>query len=1255
MLKAGLIEIIHDARHVAVHPLGNCAVGVVVERVHAHIAESGFLGVGVPALPDGGCALVNRIEPRRIAALEEELVGDVGRADVGQRLHDGRCAEEAGLKLVAVAFDVVKQSLFDNFLGLFAREQVHLERHQVAGLLSALEGAVRVDKGVLEEFLFGLIELLVTLSVLCFAEDSRHLGHHLGIPRIVRGADEVFDAVVVGLIREPVAIAVSAALGALGSHENIHKFLHGLVVLFDDRFVAVHLVDVVRDDDAGVRPAELTCAAERSAGRGVRICAVVRLGVPHILHKFSEEALGIRIVCRCGGENLGVRRPALALVALRAVGRDAEVVAVLSPQDVADELVDVLVGGRQGTGVFCHRGDHDAAQAVNGDRCGGGNLRVAETVEGVGGVIGLHSLTAQDVGASRSRRAEVRGVDAALWAVVAAGFEAVVVVEHLAVAHCDNSALGAFHRDLVPARKVLTKVDDRLLAGCKGKGFIGAVGAGDVDVAVLIRGFVDRAVVNRRGFDAEFQVFPHPDGRADLGDDFSLKLGVLIREVPLGVVIAVEAVGGICAAVVDLALVDVARDNGALQSGFPGGVGADGLARTVGVLEHEFCAIRAVGAITARDRAAPPAGGHGCSQGVRPICKQVGHVVGIVEYPVCGLGVPRFELVVNHRAVGLAGADPFAVDKRIKDAEAGDIVFRGNNFSRRGELLAERRGAERGKQDAHAADDKRAVFHFSGEEGVFVVKGVVVDNDSFAVIGVVGHFEVVDCAVLLSIRTETEIAVAGDRDAGSALVAGLAHWEGIDQSVVEVGEDLIPFDVHFHVNRSGLELLRGDDIGDIDKMGLVVGSVVAVLPDVGLKDYLTGGILGVELPHVEIAAVDRIEEDADRSGGAGHIRFDNIVVVGDFRACAYFESGDVARSGCEQAAIFDAAGGERVVRLKIVLLYNLSVGRRRVISDDHVVEVSVLPGARAEADKGINARGLHPVERVYRKLLHEFSVEIGGDRIVGHANLYMLGVFCRAVCKAGDVNVFDIGKIAVFLGVGAVVELTLTLAELPHQIVAAVLGLKDRSDRAVCNLEIKVQGVVDLSLGGRGLSRITDFDPLRAIPSIVAEQAGFKGGNLRTHLLIVFVPYGDFPVIGGHRIQLRAIVLDADRLLRLDLARVPSDVCELGIFCNHNRISSLFLANCIRLHLPTEGGRDDVNADRVHHVVCLEVCNDHITDFLRKCVGRGQHHRHDKRKGKEQCEHSPSFFHVVPSLLFYHSSRIFMVLSAPLLSHRTSN
>src|SRR5262245_21430056 len=66
MLVSRCSRIDVNTNHHLVHPITNCAVRVVIERIHAAILKSPVGLLTVPAFPDRRCTLLHWIQPRRI-------------------------------------------------------------------------------------------------------------------------------------------------------------------------------------------------------------------------------------------------------------------------------------------------------------------------------------------------------------------------------------------------------------------------------------------------------------------------------------------------------------------------------------------------------------------------------------------------------------------------------------------------------------------------------------------------------------------------------------------------------------------------------------------------------------------------------------------------------------------------------------------------------------------------------------------------------------------------------------------------------------------------------------------------------------------------------------------------------------------------------------------------------------------------------------------------------------------------------------
>ena len=98
-----------DAADDGIHPLAHRAVGVVVEGIHADVAEAVLFGVAVPTLPHGRRAVAHGVEPGRIVLLQENLVGQIGAAEASKHGQQQGCADEAGRQMTIARFDQIDE------------------------------------------------------------------------------------------------------------------------------------------------------------------------------------------------------------------------------------------------------------------------------------------------------------------------------------------------------------------------------------------------------------------------------------------------------------------------------------------------------------------------------------------------------------------------------------------------------------------------------------------------------------------------------------------------------------------------------------------------------------------------------------------------------------------------------------------------------------------------------------------------------------------------------------------------------------------------------------------------------------------------------------------------------------------------------------------------------------------------------------------------------------------------------------------
>src|SRR5690606_21653920 len=85
------------------------------------------------ALPEGRRAEVDSVQPRGEILVEQQLVGEVIRANIRQDAAQVRCADEAGTQVRVVLLDAVDQVTLDA-LAVFGGREGHVQRQQEAGL-----------------------------------------------------------------------------------------------------------------------------------------------------------------------------------------------------------------------------------------------------------------------------------------------------------------------------------------------------------------------------------------------------------------------------------------------------------------------------------------------------------------------------------------------------------------------------------------------------------------------------------------------------------------------------------------------------------------------------------------------------------------------------------------------------------------------------------------------------------------------------------------------------------------------------------------------------------------------------------------------------------------------------------------------------------------------------------------------------------------------------------------------------------------
>ncbi len=162
-------------------------------------------------------------------------------------------------------------------------------------------------------------------------------GHHLA-----RGVRTNLQPVTVA-----VAIGVAPDQVRIVPVDVLDPGPHGRVGTLEQPAPAVDPPQLDRDGDARVAPGGRAFAVGDQQRGHVAEGPVLVLLVQDVQQPAADERGHVGLEAGGGQEDLRVGGPAEPLVALRAVGRDADVVAALAPGDVADQLGDHRIGALQ--------------------------------------------------------------------------------------------------------------------------------------------------------------------------------------------------------------------------------------------------------------------------------------------------------------------------------------------------------------------------------------------------------------------------------------------------------------------------------------------------------------------------------------------------------------------------------------------------------------------------------------------------------------------------------------------------------------------------------------------------------------------------------------------------------------------------------------------------------------------------------------------------------------------------------------------
>src|SRR5208337_4521003 len=617
-----------DATDVLDHPLIHGAEGIVGERVHTRILEALFRGPAVPPLPDAGSSLLDRETPGGKGIVEEETIGHVMAADLGEDQHQVFGADETRREMVVVLLDILDKIA----CGLprpLTVNKIDRKGQDVASLGISLDPAVAADVGIVECGLDLPVKVVETGGVLGLAEDLGGLCRKLGTEGEVGGEDDVFRSV--GADAQPVSETVVPGrweqFGRAPLAAELDELQHRGILPLEQAAVAVDLVDCPRADHARVGPGGAAVVAGHLHGSDHGKLAVGPLAVDQVDQPLIEECLDVAVERDRADVNLGIAGPPQSLVALGAVGGDVDEVGSLGPVAVAMELVEHRVGALEPAhdGRVAGKGD-PGYRANRGWGLQPGDLDVLEAVKCESWRPGLLALAVADVRIDAAGGAKVCRVDGAIRAEP--------------FGEPEGDPLAGLSVNLEPqyAGEVLAQVE-HVHAGLR--------------------------LCNR--FGPELRKGTNGRSRMRLNQGFDLSAGDDRR--PPGIVEPrfVPAING-RSRVIGFAHEEISLDDRAGRR-LPVCPGRHDFGAAVGILEVQLTLEARVLAVMVAllaeaDVAAVPAIRQYRAQGVVPRMNPVGHIIGAVVDPSGVVGPAGVEIIV---------ADALAVEVKVMNSQRGGV------------------------------------------------------------------------------------------------------------------------------------------------------------------------------------------------------------------------------------------------------------------------------------------------------------------------------------------------------------------------------------------------------------------------------------------------------------------------------------------------------------------------------------------------------------------------------------------------------
>ena len=158
----------------------------------------------------------------------------------------------------------------------------------------------------------------------------------------------------------------------------------------------------------------------------------------------------------------------------------------------------------------------------------------------------------------------------------------------------------------------------------------------------------------------------------------------------------------------------------------------------------------------------------------------------------------------------------------------------------------------------------------------FCIKSIVINNISILTVGIIHQFIVIHCTSFSSVSTETKVSNLS-RNTGCTLITGFTNVENIHLLVIDVGCNRGFGNVNCHMSWCCREFFHAANCCcDIFGVG-AISSVSTILPGMGLKHYFTRLIFNIQLHHIKIVAIQRIEQQTHCTIRTGYIRLYRIM------------------------------------------------------------------------------------------------------------------------------------------------------------------------------------------------------------------------------------------------------------------------------------------------------------------------------------------------------------------------------------------